>query len=146
MERSNKLAELEAQLRDAENRAREERQRAEREQQRADKEQQRADREQQRAEDAETGRLEEKQRADESEENDRLTSLDEYIATCHELVFSKLKVKTDKALTSQGLITNPRNKYCLTNLKLWADFLQKQSATFGELYATCFFKRRAFKN
>ncbi|KAI1157439.1 hypothetical protein F5B18DRAFT_645050 [Nemania serpens] len=125
MEESNRLAELEAQLRDAENRAREaERSRRE--------EQQRAEREQ--------------QRADESEEYRRPTSLDEYIAACHELVFSKLKVETNKALTSRGPITNPRNKYCPTSLKPWPDFLQEQSATFGELYATCSPERRAFEN
>ncbi|KAJ2971484.1 hypothetical protein NUW58_g9405 [Xylaria curta] len=174
MEESNRLAELEAQLRDAENRAREaergrqveqrraddaersrleerqraedaergrleEKQRAEREQQRAEREQQRAEREQQRAE-------REQQRADESEEHRRPTSLDEYIAACHELVFSKLKVETNKALTSRGPITNPRNKYCPTSLKPWSDFLQEQSATFGELYATCSPERRAFEH
>ncbi|RYC57812.1 hypothetical protein CHU98_g8404 [Xylaria longipes] len=139
MEESNRLAELEAQLRDAENRAREaERSRRE---------------EQQRAEDAERGRLEEReraereqQRADESEEHRRPTSLDEYIAACHELVFSQLKVETNKALTSRGPITNPRNKYCPTNLKPWPDFLQEQSTTFGELYTACSPERRAFEN
>ncbi|KAI0458836.1 hypothetical protein F5B21DRAFT_457909 [Xylaria acuta] len=139
MEKSNRLAELEARLRDAENRARE----AERGRQE----------EQQRAEDAERGRLEERQRAereqqraDESEEHTRPTSLNEYIAACHELVFSKLQVETNKALTSRGPITNPRNKYCPTSLKPWPDFLQEQSATFGELYATCSPERRAFEN
>ncbi|KAI0817424.1 hypothetical protein GGR55DRAFT_693628 [Xylaria sp. FL0064] len=88
----------------------------------------------------------EQQRADESEEHSRPTSLDEYIAACHELVFSQLKVETNKALTSRGPITNPRNKYCPTNLKPWPDFLQEQSTTFGELYTACSPEHRAFEN
>ncbi|KAH8158975.1 hypothetical protein CIB48_g9273 [Xylaria polymorpha] len=132
MEKSNRLAELEAQLRDAENRVREaERGRLE-EQQRAEEARRRAEREQ--------------QRADDSEEHRRPTSLEEYIAACHELVFSKLKVETNKALTSRGPITNPRNKYCPTSLKPWPGFLQVQSTTFKELYATCPPERSVFEN
>ncbi|KAI0818419.1 hypothetical protein GGR55DRAFT_685732 [Xylaria sp. FL0064] len=114
MEESNRLAELEAQLRDAENPTR------------------RGSRE--------------RQRADESEEHRRPTSLVEYITACHELVFSQLKVETNKALTSRGPITNPRNKYCPTSLKPWPDFLQEQNTTFGGLYATFSPERRAFEN
>ncbi|KAF2972174.1 hypothetical protein GQX73_g1366 [Xylaria multiplex] len=153
MEESKRLAELVAQLRDAENRAREAERRRREEQQRAEdaergrqEERQRAEREQQRAEREQQRAEREQQRADESEEHRRPTSLDEYIAACHELVFSKLKVETNKALTSRGPITNPRNKYCPTSLKPWSDFLQEQSATFGELYATCSPERRAFEN
>ncbi|KAI0448035.1 hypothetical protein F4803DRAFT_496253 [Xylaria telfairii] len=167
MEKSNRLAELEAQLRDAENRAREaersrreeqqraedaergrleERERAEREQQRADDAERSRREEQKRADDAERSRREEQKRADESEEHWRPTSLDEYIAACHELVFSQFKVETNKALTSRGPITNPRNKYCPTSLKPWPDFLQEQSTTFGELYTTYSPERRAFEN
>ncbi|KAI1310837.1 hypothetical protein F5Y03DRAFT_382381 [Xylaria venustula] len=121
----NRAREAEDLAREAQNRARE----AERSRREA---QQRADREQ--------------QRADESEEHRRTTSLDEYIAACHKLVFSQLKVETNKALTSRGPITNPRNKYCPTSLKPWSDFLQEQRATFGELYAACSPERRAFEN
>ncbi|KAI0423900.1 hypothetical protein F5Y09DRAFT_326081 [Xylaria sp. FL1042] len=146
MEESTRLEELQAQLRDAENRAREAEKGRLEERQRAERERQRAEREQQRAEDAEKRRLEERQRADESAEHTRPTSLDEYIAACHELVFSNLKVETNKALTSRGPITNPQNKYCPTSLKPWSDFLQEQSITFGELYATCSPERRAFED
>ncbi|RWA05309.1 hypothetical protein EKO27_g9794, partial [Xylaria grammica] len=131
-ELENRLREVEIRLRDAENRARE----AERG--RRD-EQQRAEREHQRAEKA-------RQRADEAEEHARLTSLDEYIAACHELVFSQFKVKTNKSLTSRDSITNPRDKLCPTSLKPWPDFLQQQSRTFGELYATCSPERRVFES
>ncbi|KAI0397976.1 hypothetical protein F5Y17DRAFT_257027 [Xylariaceae sp. FL0594] len=174
MEKPNRLAELEAQLQEAQNRAREaqqraereqqraereqqraerEQQRAEREQQRAEREQQRREREQQRAEDAERGRQEEKQRAEreqqraeQSEEHSRPTSLNEYIAACHELVFSQLTVEADKALTSRGSITNPRNKYCPTRLRPWSAFLLEQGTIFGELYATYSPEQRAFEN
>ncbi|KAH6653585.1 hypothetical protein BKA67DRAFT_692691 [Truncatella angustata] len=40
----------------------------------------------------------------------RLTTLDEYIAATHDLVASHFAVETDKELTSNGPITNPRNK------------------------------------
>ncbi|KAI0802416.1 hypothetical protein GGR55DRAFT_692230 [Xylaria sp. FL0064] len=116
MEESNRLAELEAQLRDAENRARQ----------------------------AERSRREEQQRAEEAERGNAPTN--EYITACHELVFSQLKVETNKALTSRGPITNPRNKYCPTSLKPWPDFLQEQNTTFGGLYATFSPERRAFEN
>ncbi|KAI1153778.1 hypothetical protein F4825DRAFT_414054 [Nemania diffusa] len=139
MEESITIAELQAQLRDAEKKKRE----AEKKTREAEK----------KTREAEKGRLEEKQRADreqqradESEEHRRPTSLDEYIAACHELVFSNLGVETNKALTSRGPITNPRNKYCPTNLKPWSDFLHEQSVTFGELYATCSPERRVFEN
>jgi len=153
MEKSNRLVELEAQLRDAENRAREAQQRAEDAEKGRQEEKQRAEREQQRAEDAERGRQEEKQRAEreqqraeQSEEHSRPTSLNEYIAACHELVFSQLKVETNKKLTSRGPITNPRNKYCPTRLKPWPAFLLEQSTIFGELYAAYSPEQRAFEN
>ncbi|KAI1122562.1 hypothetical protein F5Y10DRAFT_71307 [Nemania abortiva] len=85
-------------------------------------------------------------RAEESEQHRRPTSLDEYIAGCHELVFSRFNVETDKALTSQGPITNPRNKLCPTSLKPWSGFLQQQSMTLGELYATSSPERRVFES
>ena len=125
MEESITIKELQAQLRDAENRAREA---------------------ENRRREAEQGRLEKRQCANELEEQGRPTSLDEYIAACHELLFSKLCVETSKALTSRGPITNPRDKYCPTSLKPWPDFLQQQSATLGELYATCSPERRVFED
>ncbi|KAI1266039.1 hypothetical protein F5Y18DRAFT_384377 [Xylariaceae sp. FL1019] len=125
MEESSRIAELEKRLRDAETRA----EKAERGQQ---QEQQRAENEQRRAEEA--------------EERTRPSSLDEYIAACHELVFSRLKVEKDKALTSKGSTTSPRNKWCPTNLRPWLDFLPQQRATFGQLYAAFPPDRRVFEN
>ncbi|KAI0467070.1 hypothetical protein F4859DRAFT_526168 [Xylaria cf. heliscus] len=131
MEKLNRLAELEAQLREANKRA-------DKEKKLANEANKRAERERKRAGEA-------KKRADESEKYCRPTSLDEYIAACHELVFCNLTVETTKALTSRATITNPRNKYCPTSLKPWPDFLQEQSATFGELYANYSSERRAFE-
>ncbi|KAM9873926.1 hypothetical protein VDGL01_11990 [Verticillium dahliae] len=48
----------------------------------------------QRAEAAERERQEERQRADASEEQTRLTTLDEYIAACHASVFSRFAIET----------------------------------------------------
>ncbi|KAH0425469.1 hypothetical protein CcaCcLH18_10928 [Colletotrichum camelliae] len=59
----------------------------------------------------------EKQRADDAEQQSQPTSLDEYIAACHSLVYTKFTVETDRKLTSKGSITNPRDKWCLTNLQ-----------------------------
>ncbi|KAH7114572.1 hypothetical protein B0J13DRAFT_630896 [Dactylonectria estremocensis] len=75
----------------------------------------------------------EQQRAEEAEEQTRPTTLDEYIAACHDLVFSKFAVETDKKLTSKGPITNPRNKWCPTHLRPWSDFLEQQRIIFGAL-------------
>lgn len=99
-----------------------------------------------RAKEAERGRREEQQRAEEAEEQTRRTTLDEYIAACHELVFSELKVEKDKTLTSKGSITSPRNKLCPTSLKPWPDFLQQQRTTFGKLYTAFPTERRVFES
>ncbi|KND90464.1 hypothetical protein TOPH_05003 [Tolypocladium ophioglossoides CBS 100239] len=125
MAQSRSIEELERLLRQAELRADE----AERERQ---EERQRAEREQQRAEEA--------------EEQTRATTLDEYIAACHGLVFSKFAVETDPRLTSKGPITNPRNKWCPTNLKPWSDFLDRQRVVFGTLYDTFPAQSRVFEN
>ncbi|PTB47421.1 hypothetical protein M431DRAFT_526130 [Trichoderma harzianum CBS 226.95] len=77
---------------------------------RAESERQRAEREQLRAEVADRQGLEEQQRAESAEEQTGRTTLDEYIAAYHSLIFSKFAVETDKSLTSKGYITNLRNK------------------------------------
>ncbi|KAJ9413848.1 hypothetical protein QL093DRAFT_2503287 [Fusarium oxysporum] len=131
---------------DAERERQEERQRAEREQQRAEKEQQRAEREQQRAEKEQQRAEREQQRAEVSEEQTRLTTLDEYIAACHISVFSRFAIETDPNLTSRGSITNPRDKWCPKNLRPWPDFLDKQKLTFGTLYGSFPTESRVFEN
>ncbi|KNB19929.1 hypothetical protein FOXG_17087 [Fusarium oxysporum f. sp. lycopersici 4287] len=167
MDGSLSVEELTRLLRDAEQRAKEERQRAEeaererqeerqraeREQQRAEKEQQRAEREQQRAEEAERERQEERQRAERdqqraeaSEEQTRLTTLDEYTLLWLRSVFSRFAIETDPKLTSRGSITNPRDKWCPKNLRPWPDFLKKQKLTFGTLYDLFPTESRVFEN
>ncbi|EEU36831.1 uncharacterized protein NECHADRAFT_94028 [Fusarium vanettenii 77-13-4] len=78
----------------------------------------------------------ERQRADNAEKETRPTTLDEYINACHDLVFTKFSVQTNKSLTSKGSITNPRNKFCPTRLEPWVDFLEEQRITFGAVYST----------
>jgi hypothetical protein len=132
MDGSLSVEELTRLLREAEQRAKEERQRAEREQQRA--------------EEAERERQEERKRAEASEEQTRLTTLDEYIAACHTSVFSRFAIETDPNLTSRGSITNPRDKWCPKNLRPWPDFLDQQKLTFGTLYDSFPTESRVFEN
>ncbi|ROT38489.1 hypothetical protein SODALDRAFT_333083 [Sodiomyces alkalinus F11] len=136
---------------EAERERQQEQDRAEREQQRAEEaererqqEQDRAEREQQRAETAERERQQEQdraereqQRAEEAENQTQPTTLDEYIAACHSLVFSQLRVERDRRLTSRGSITNPRNKLCPSRLEPWPQFLDQQRSVFDTIYE-CF--------
>ncbi|OAA65778.1 Protein kinase-like domain protein [Niveomyces insectorum RCEF 264] len=87
-----------------------------------------------------------KQRAATAEERTRPTTLDEYIAACHALVFSKFAVETDPRFTSKGGITNPRNKWCPTNLRPWSGFIDEQRATFGSLYEALPAEMHAFES
>ncbi|KAK1707762.1 LOW QUALITY PROTEIN: uncharacterized protein BDZ83DRAFT_724514 [Colletotrichum acutatum] len=87
----------------------------------------------------------ERERADTAEQQTQHTSLDEYIAACHSLVFANFTVETDRRLTSRGSITNPRNKLCPTILRPWSDFLHQQSIVFGTLYDTFPADRRCFE-
>ncbi|KNB15467.1 hypothetical protein FOXG_14003 [Fusarium oxysporum f. sp. lycopersici 4287] len=160
MDGSLSVEELTRLLRDAEQRAKEERQRAEEAERERQEERQRAEREQQRAEEAERERQEERQRAEReqqraereqqraeaSEEQTRLTTLDEYIAACHASVFSRFAIETDPNLTSRGSITNPRDKWCPKNLRPWPDFLDQQKLTFGTLYDSFPTETRVFEN
>ncbi|KAH7118371.1 hypothetical protein EDB81DRAFT_848105 [Dactylonectria macrodidyma] len=117
----------------------EERQRAEEAERERQKERQRAEEERRRAE-------EERRRAEASEEQTRLTTLDEYIAACHTSVFSRFAIETDPNLTSRGSITNPRDKWCPKNLRPWPDFLDQQKLIFGTLYDSFPTESRVFEN
>ncbi|KAI3570519.1 hypothetical protein IWW34DRAFT_710856 [Fusarium oxysporum f. sp. albedinis] len=132
MDGSLSVEELTRLLREAEQRAKEERQRAEEAERERQEERQRAEREQQRAE--------------ASEEQTRLTTLDEYIAACHASVFSRFAIETDPKLTSRGSITNPRDKWCPKNLRPWPDFLDHQKLTFDTLYDSFPTESRVFEN
>ncbi|OBS15915.1 hypothetical protein FPOA_13328 [Fusarium poae] len=152
---------------EAERERQEERQRAEREQQRADEAERERQEERQRADEAERERQEERQRADEAErerqeerqraereqqraeeaeEQTRLTTLEEYIAACHDSVFSRFAIETDPKLTSKGPLTNPRNKWCPKNLRPWPNFLHQQRVTFGTLHHSFPTESRLFEN
>ena len=146
MDGSRSVEELMRLLQEAEQRAdaaekerQKERQRAEEAEKERQEERQRAEREQQRAEASE-------QRAEASEQQTQPTTLDEYIAACHSLVFSSFTIELNPKLTSKGPITNPRNKWCPTNLRQWPDFLQQQRITFGTLYDTFPTDSRVFEN
>ncbi|KID81672.1 Protein kinase-like domain protein [Metarhizium guizhouense ARSEF 977] len=146
MDEQRRVEELERLLQEAKLLAESERQRAEasdrqrlEEQQRAEREQQRAEREQQRAE-------RERQRAEASEKQTRATTLNEYIAACHSLVFSRFEVESDKSLTSRGSITNPRNKLCPTSLESWPDFLEQQRIASGVVYDALPAETRLFES
>ncbi|KAJ0126620.1 G1/S-specific cyclin CCN1 [Fusarium oxysporum f. sp. albedinis] len=132
MDGSLSVEELTKLLRQAEQRAKEERQRAEEAERERQEERQRAEKEQQRAE--------------ASEEQTRLTTLDEYIAACHAFVFSRLTIETDPKLTSRGSITNPRDKWCPKNLRPWPNFLAQQKSIFGTLYDAFPTQSRVFEN
>ncbi|KAI6350905.1 hypothetical protein MCOR25_010305, partial [Pyricularia grisea] len=100
----------------------------------------------QRAEKAEKERQEHRQRADEAEKEIRPTTINEYIAACHFLVFSSFNIERNWALTSKGAITNPRNKWCPTRIEPWSDFIQQQRITFGTIYDTFPTDSRIYQN
>ncbi|CAJ2500638.1 Uu.00g034910.m01.CDS01 [Anthostomella pinea] len=132
MDDSHKLLELQRRLALAEERAEE----AERQQQE----------ERRRAEEAERHQEEERRRAEEAEEQTRNTTLNEYIAASHHLVFGHFTIETNTDRTSKGSITNPRNKLCPTNLRPWSDFLDHQRTTLGILYNTFLTNERRFES
>ncbi|ROT37073.1 hypothetical protein SODALDRAFT_379561 [Sodiomyces alkalinus F11] len=132
MAEGQSVEELQRLLREAQQRTEEQRQRAEEERQRAEKERQRAEKE--------------RQRAEKAERETRPTTLTEYLAACHTLVFSRFSVETDPRFSSKGPITNPRDKWCPTQLQPWSDFLDEQRSIFDTLNSTFPLTRRAFEN
>ena len=70
------------------------------------------------------------------------TTLPEYLVACHSLVFSRLVIQDNRALSSTGSITNPRDKWCPTTIQPWSEFLNDQSAIHGTLYSTFPLERR----
>lgn len=90
-------------------------------------------RDQQVAEEMRRRREAEHQR-DEEREQTRNTTLTEYLSACHELVSTRFSVETDKSLTTQSSTTNPRNKWCPTQLLPWDDFLDEQRDIFARLF------------
>lgn len=139
MSDSNSVEELRKLLQQAQLRAEQEQQRAEKAERERQQERDRAEKERQRAE-------KEQKRAEEAEKETQPTTLDEYIAACHNLVFSQLRVETDKKLTSRGPITNPRNKLCPSRLEPWPHFLDEQKNVFDTIYDCFPTETRAFEN
>jgi hypothetical protein len=62
------------------------------------------------------------------------TTFEEYIRACHKLLSKPLRIQTDKSLSTQGSITNPKNKPCPTLLKPWTDFPALQQQLFKRVY------------
>lgn len=89
----------------------------------------------QRAQEAEQRVQEEQQRAQRAEDLLRATTLTEYITACHDLIFTKLEVESDRTLTTKGSMTSAKNKLCPTRLEPWVDFIDEQKTTFGALYS-----------
>ena len=75
----------------------------------------------------------ERQRAEQAEERTRQTTLEELLASCHDL-FQSMSVQTDKSLSTQGSITSPKGKRCPTMLKPWNEFPDIQQRAFDEVY------------
>ncbi|KAI8681715.1 hypothetical protein NCS55_00424200 [Fusarium keratoplasticum] len=73
------------------------------------------------------------------------TTLDEYLAACHELIFSGFAVETDTRELSLGYADMPQDKPC-PKLKPWVDFINQQRLTFGKLYDALGSETRVFEN
>ncbi|KAF7879510.1 hypothetical protein EAF04_000706 [Stromatinia cepivora] len=110
-----------------------ERQRADEQQKRADEGEQLVEQERQRADEQKQLVEQERQRADEKDKSLRKTTLSEYLDLCHTHLFQSISVQTNKALTTQGGITNPKGKLCPNNLRPWDDFLRIQQTTHQRL-------------
>ncbi|RTE73952.1 hypothetical protein BHE90_011614 [Fusarium euwallaceae] len=78
-------------------------------------------------------------------EQNRLTTLGEYLTACHTSVSSRFSIATHSRLTSKGPI-NPRPKWCPKNLSPWSDFLDQQRTTFSTLYDSFPTDRRVFES
>ncbi|KAI1473328.1 hypothetical protein F4774DRAFT_62557 [Daldinia eschscholtzii] len=121
----SEIAELQRQLQE-ERRAKEEERRAKEEERRAKEEERRAKKEAER-------------RAEKAKQRTTFTgdtTLAEYLDDCHTLLFSKFAVKTNLEQITGNSVTNPRNKWCPTNLQPWKDFIPQQRHIFAILNKT----------
>lgn len=73
----------------------------------------------------------------------RKTTLKEYIAACHELVFTQFAVETNQALTSKGH-TKVHKKRLPGRLENWIDFREEQQDIIHTLISTFPEEKRAF--
>ena len=111
--RESDFARLKQLLREADERAEQERLRADEERLRAEKEQ---------------------RTRQEAERKITPTTFKEYIRSCHILLSKPLRVQTDKSASTQGSITNTKNKPCPTLLQPWTDFPILQQELFERVY------------
>lgn len=125
--RESDFERLEQLLREANERAKEANERAERERRRAEDEQRNREQADERAEQG-------RRRAEEQEKKTKPTTFEEYLRACHALLSKPLRIQTDKSLSTQGFITNPKNKPCPTLLKPWTDFPVLQQQLFERIY------------
>ncbi|KAK3935682.1 hypothetical protein QBC46DRAFT_412796 [Diplogelasinospora grovesii] len=80
-------------------------------------------------------REEAEQQRQREQQQTRSTTLSGYIEACHDLLFTKFAVETDKSFTSTGPTTNPKHKLCPKRLLPWGSFLEEQRTAFGTLYS-----------
>jgi hypothetical protein len=125
--RDSDFARLEQLLREADERIEQERRRAEEADERAELERRRAAAEQRNRQEAES-------RAQSEGQNTGPTTFEAYIRACHTLLPKPLRIQTDKSLGTQGSVTSPKNKPCLTLLKPWTDFPVLQQQLFERIY------------
>lgn len=127
--RESEFARLEQLLREADKRIEQKRRRTGEADERAKQERRRAEEEQRNQIEADERAELERQRADkeqrtrqQAEVKTRPTTFEEYIRAYHTLLSKPLQIQTDRSLSTQGSITNPKNKPCLTLLRPWTDF------------------------
>jgi len=56
-----------------------------------------------------------------------------YLHSCHTLLSKPLRIQHNRKLSTQGSITNPKNKPCPTIIKPWIDFPEKHSDIFAKV-------------
>lgn len=71
------------------------------------------------------------ERATQAEEKIRSTTFEEVLKACHELA-CLMTVETNKAKSTQGSTTSPKDKCCPTELKSWKEFPEIQQNLFAE--------------
>lgn len=76
----------------------------------------------------------ERRRADQEATQTRPTTPDEYVEACHTLVYTKLRVETNKALRTIGTIPAPHNKFFPRHAQPWTDFHEQQSGILSHVY------------
>ncbi|MCJ1445799.1 MAG: hypothetical protein MMC23_006304 [Stictis urceolatum] len=86
-------------------------------------------------------------RADQAEVQARSalpTTLEEYLAACHEFLFSHFAIQTDKSLTTKGGITNPKGKCVPDIIRPWHSFTHDRNTVFENLLSAWNTSQKAF--